>query len=122
VYGTDESWVASTPAVVGAGQIELARTGDEQLARAMVGGADWASQAAGLQPDAGLNWTATGDPIPAGFAAGADTRGGLDDWRNVFNPHSAGFWALASLLVVVGLLHIRLNTRFGPLGGSAHVG
>jgi hypothetical protein len=93
------------------------------MARAGVGGADWTALATSGSPtDAGLNWIATGDPVPPGFAAGADTRAHLDDWRNLFNPHSPGFWALGALLVVVGLLHVRVNTRLGPAGLGGHVG
>jgi hypothetical protein len=123
VFGvTEPNWVAATPALPNAGAIELDWTGTEPGGRAMVGG-DWASEAAGLiQADTGLNWTATGDPTPPGFAAGADTRGMLDDWRNLFNPHSPSFWALAAVLVAVGFLHLRVNTKFGPAHGNFHVG
>jgi hypothetical protein len=122
MYGTDESWVASTPAVPGAGALELGWTGTDETGRAMVGG-DWAAEAAGMfQPDTGLNWTVTGDPVPPGFAAGADTRAMLDDWRNLFNPHSPSFWALAAILVAVGFMHLRVNTKFGPAHGSLHIG
>jgi hypothetical protein len=96
VYGTTEpNWVAATSDLPGAGALELEHTGGDPSGRAMVGG-DWANEAAGMmQADVGLNWVATGDPVPPGFAAGVDTRGMLDDWRNLFNPHSPSFWAAA---------------------------
>jgi hypothetical protein len=123
VEGLDNSWVASTPALPNAGAMELAHTGLDPLARAGVGGGDWTALAtSGAPSDTGLNWTATGDPVPAGWAGGGDTRAMLDDWRNLFNPHSPSFWALGALLVVVGLLHVRVNTRFGPAGAHLHVG
>jgi hypothetical protein len=123
VEGLDSSWVASTPALPNAGAMELAATGTAPIARAGVGGGDWTALATSGSPtDAGLNWTATGDVVPAGLPADAATRAGLDDWRNLFNPHSPSFWALGALLAVVGLLHIRVNTRFGPAGIGGHVG
>jgi hypothetical protein len=123
VYGTTEpNWVAATSDLPGAGALELEHTGGDPSGRAMVGG-DWANEAAGMmQADVGQNWVATGDPVPPGFAAGVDTRGMLDDWRNLFNPHSPSFWALAAVLVAVGFMHLRVNTKFGPAHGSLHVG
>jgi hypothetical protein len=119
--GLTQTWAASTPALPNAGAMELAATGTAPMPRALVGGPDWAESGA-IEPDRGLNWTMTGDTIPAGQAAGPGTQAMLDDWRNLFNPQSPTFWLALSLLAVVGLLHIRLHTNLGPAGFSGHVG
>jgi hypothetical protein len=123
VEGLDTSWVASTPALPNAGYLELASSGGtDPTGRPFVGGDDWSAMA-GAGPDVAYNWVATGDDaIDPGQPAGALTRGMLDDWRNLFNPHSPSFWLALSLLVAIGFIHLRVNTKFGPAHGNVGIG
>jgi hypothetical protein len=125
MFGTDSSWVASTPALPGAGALELASTGADPMPHALVGGPSWGADSTGFQTDSGLTWLAAGPDVPvapAGFAHGAGVRAGLDDWRNLFNPGSPSFWILAALLVAVGFIHLRVNTKIGPAHGNVGLG
>jgi hypothetical protein len=124
MYGLDDSWVMASTPVAHAGDLELAMSGLSPNAHPLVGGATWGPDGTGMGPDTGLTWqggSADAGP-PAGWPAGASTRAGLDDWRNALNPHSPMFWLGLSLLVVVGLLHLQVNTRVGPAHGNLHIG
>lgn len=126
-YGEDTSWVASAPDVAGAGALEAARMGWGDTGRAMTGG-DWANaaQAAGLsQPDSGLvaSWAEdAGSSSDGAQPVGAGVRAKLTDWRTLFDPSAPTFWLLVGLLIAVGLIHLRVNTRVGPAHGSFGLG
>jgi hypothetical protein len=119
-FGIDEDWVAAPPDLRGAGSVEYGRTIGIPATHPLVGGSTWGADSSGMQPDWGFSRLVS-DSTPGTGAAGAGLRSDLDDWRDALDfRHSPTPWILLALLVAVGFVHLRLNTRVGP--AHAHVG
>lgn len=118
-FGLDDSWVMD-PAAPGAGANAYAQTIGIPATHPLVGGGDWGPDGSGMQPDVGLSRLVTTDTM-SGTAAAGGVRSTLDTWQDVLNfRHSPTPWILLALLVAIGFVHLRINTRVGP--AHAHVG
>jgi hypothetical protein len=119
-FGLDDSWVAAPPDVAGAGDAAFANSG--VFAHPAVGGDSWGSDGTGTQPDSGFSRLVTDDSHGA-MTADAKTRAQLDDWRDLFNwRHSPTPWIVLGVLVAVGFINLRVNTRVGPAHGDFGIG
>jgi hypothetical protein len=112
--GFDNSWVAAPPDVRGAGRDEWAATTGMPSTHPLVGGPGWGPDSSGTQADAGYARVVDGAPgMPGGAPTNRKVRAGMDDWRELFNPHSPMLWLLGLALVATSMIHLRVEGRAG---------
>lgn len=116
----EDGWVGAPTDLPGFGDIQWQSMAGRDTSRPMVGGDSWGEDMTGFNPSTGFNRIQTGN-VPSGPVPGA---GGsqVTSWSNALNPHSPTFWIMLFSLGAVGLIHARVNTRFGPANASAGIG
>src|ERR1700733_2871186 len=107
-----DNYAAAPTDLPGFGDIQWQSMAGRDTSRAMVGGPSWGEDMTGFNPSTGFNRIQTGN-VPSGPVTGA-AGSKMTTWQNALNPDSPTLWIMLFALAAVGLIHARVNTKFGP--------
>lgn len=117
---TSDNYANAPTDLPGFGDIQWESMSGRDYSRAQVGGPDYEPSGFGTNSDTGFNRIVTdnapSEPIPG--AAGNR----VTDWHNALNPQSPTLWLMLFALAAVGLIHARVNTKFGPAHADVGLG